>query len=86
VYAFLSSILLLCLLLIIISVREEIARECLERGQKALQALAEKLFMLPSTPEKIGRLVKLPPPTIQLPREKPVSILYFFEEVSFPSL
>ena len=54
------------------SSREDISRKCLERGTKALQALAERLFKLPSTPEKIGRLVKLPSPLIQLPREKPL--------------
>eukprot|EP00250_Pteridium_aquilinum_P033836 c6447_g1_i1 orf=133-1173(+) len=54
------------------SSKEEIKRECLARGEQALQALAEKLFNLPSTADKTGRLVQLPPPTIQLPREKPL--------------
>ena len=54
------------------SPRDAISRECLESGAKALQALAERLFKLPSTPEKIGRLVKLPSPLMHLPREKPV--------------
>lgn len=55
-----------------ISSRDEITHECLTRGEQALQALAETLFNLPSTVEKIGRLVHLPPPTFQLPREKPL--------------
>eukprot|EP00249_Psilotum_nudum_P011560 c23241_g1_i1 orf=377-1459(-) len=54
------------------SSREECARECLEKGTELIQALAERLFSLPSTPHKVGRLVDLPRPTIQLPREKPL--------------
>ncbi|KAI5058043.1 hypothetical protein GOP47_0026213 [Adiantum capillus-veneris] len=52
--------------------KEEITRECLERGEQALQALAEKLFSLPSTADKTGRIVQLPSSTIRLPREKPL--------------
>lgn len=55
-----------------LSSKEEITQECIARGEQALQVLAEKLFNLPSTAEKTGRLVQLPPPTIRLPREKPL--------------
>ncbi|MCO5613345.1 hypothetical protein L7F22_067621 [Adiantum nelumboides] len=52
--------------------KEEITLECLAKGEQALQALAEKLFSLPSISDKTGRIVRLPLPTIQLPREKPL--------------
>ena len=52
--------------------REDADEVVMELGRMAIQALAVKLFTLPSTPEKIGRLVELPPPTTALPREKPV--------------
>lgn len=37
-----------------------------------VQAIADALFNLPSTEDRDGPLVKLPPPTTRLPREKPV--------------
>ncbi|KAH7422610.1 hypothetical protein KP509_12G016900 [Ceratopteris richardii] len=52
--------------------KEEVTRECLARGEQALQVLAEKLFSIPSTPDKAGPIVQLPAPTLQLPREKPL--------------
>eukprot|EP01018_Ginkgo_biloba_P005938 Gb_41748 [translate_table: standard] len=52
------------------SSREELVKECLEKGTKLVQVLAEKLFNLPSTLDREGPLVQLPPPTTQIPREK----------------
>ncbi|XP_002965895.2 ribosome biogenesis regulatory protein homolog [Selaginella moellendorffii] len=46
--------------------------QCLRKGARAIQALAEKLFNMPSEADKYGRLVILPPPTTKLPREKPL--------------
>ena len=54
--------------------REELAKECLQEGIKLVQAVADRLFNLPSTEDVDGPLVKLPPPTTKLPREKHVSI------------
>jgi hypothetical protein len=64
-------------------------KECLEKGTELVQAIANKLFNLPSTEDVDGPLVKLPPPTTRLPREKPVSssflviYLYLF---NFPNI
>jgi hypothetical protein len=55
--------------------REEKDLEYLEKGRELVQILVEKLFNLPSTVDKVGRLVNLPKPTLQLPREKPVCII-----------
>lgn len=46
--------------------------ECLEKARELIQALSDKLYELPATVDKVGRLVTLPPPTTRLPREKPV--------------
>lgn len=54
------------------SSRDDISQSCLQRGAQLLQGLAAKLFNLPSTVDKVGRLVRLPPPTTPLPREKPL--------------
>lgn len=53
-------------------VREEKDAECLEQGRELVQVLVDRLFNMPSTVDKVGRLVKLPKPSLQLPREKPV--------------
>ena len=53
-------------------------KECLEKGTELVQAIANKLFDLPSTEDVDGPLVKLPPPTTRLPREKPVSSSLLF--------
>jgi regulator of ribosome biosynthesis len=45
-------------------------KECLNHGTKLVQAIADKLFNLPSTEDVDGPIVKLPPPTTRLPREK----------------
>ncbi|KAG4190506.1 hypothetical protein ERO13_A07G035500v2 [Gossypium hirsutum] len=50
--------------------RDELVKECLQEGTKLVQAVADSLFNLPSTEDVDGPLVKLPPPTTKLPREK----------------
>ncbi|XP_019172894.1 PREDICTED: ribosome biogenesis regulatory protein homolog isoform X2 [Ipomoea nil] len=52
--------------------REELAWECLQDGTKLVQAVADALFNLPSTEGLDGPIVKLPPPSTRLPREKPL--------------
>ncbi|CAN1274722.1 Ribosome biogenesis regulatory protein homolog [Linum perenne] len=52
------------------SSREELVKECLKKGAELVQAIADGVFNLPSTEEVQGPLVKLPPPTTKLPREK----------------
>ncbi|KAG6706704.1 hypothetical protein I3843_07G227200 [Carya illinoinensis] len=54
------------------SSREELVKECLQKGTELVQAIANTLFNLPSTEDVDGPLVKLPPPTTRLPREKPL--------------
>ncbi|KAH8933507.1 hypothetical protein BDL97_18G033700 [Sphagnum fallax] len=51
---------------------EERDAEYLEQGRVLVQALADALFNMPSTLDKVGRLVNLPRPRMQLPREKPL--------------
>lgn len=46
-------------------------QQLLQIARDAVQALAARLFALPATPHKMGRLVDLPPPATSLPREKP---------------
>lgn len=48
--------------------------ECEELGRELVQVLVDQLFNMPLTLDKTGRLVKLPKPTLQLPREKPVRL------------
>ena len=48
------------------------AGACHSLATRLMQALAAQLFALPSDPAAMGRLAQLPPPTTQLPREKPV--------------
>ncbi|XP_052187487.1 ribosome biogenesis regulatory protein homolog [Diospyros lotus] len=54
------------------SSREELVTECLQKGAKLVQALADALFNLPSTEDPDGPTVTLPPPTTKLPRAKPL--------------
>ncbi|XP_059637983.1 ribosome biogenesis regulatory protein homolog [Cornus florida] len=54
------------------SSREELVRECLQEGTKLVQAIADAVFNLPSTEDPGGPIVKLPPSTTRLPREKPL--------------
>lgn len=46
--------------------------EYVEQGRNLVQVLVDRLFNMPSTVDKTGRLVTLPKPSFQLPREKPV--------------
>ncbi|KAK7292064.1 hypothetical protein RIF29_07727 [Crotalaria pallida] len=50
--------------------RAELVKECLNKGTELVQAIADSLFSLPSTEDIDGPLVKLPPPTTKLPRQK----------------
>lgn len=54
------------------SSREELVKESIQQGTKLVQAIADSLFSLPSTEDRDGPIVKLPPPTTRLPREKPL--------------
>lgn len=66
----------LCLVLVIyffnLITREDLVSECLQKGTELVQSIANDLFNLPSTEDRDGPLVRLPPPTTRLPREKPV--------------
>lgn len=46
--------------------------EYVEQGRNLVQVLVDRLFNMPSTVDKTGRLVTLPKPSFQLPREKPL--------------
>lgn len=59
--------------------REELVEECVRKGTELVQAIAVSLFNLPSTEDVDGPLVKLPPPTTKLPREKHVSCSFYSE-------
>lgn len=50
-------------------------KECLEKGTELAQAIADSLFNLPATEDVDGPIVKLPPPTTRLPRQKHVNAL-----------
>ncbi|KAL2927438.1 Ribosome biogenesis regulatory protein-like protein [Bienertia sinuspersici] len=52
------------------SSREELVKECLEKGTELVQALADSLFNLPATEDVDGPIVTLPPPTTRLPRQQ----------------
>ncbi|XP_065047585.1 ribosome biogenesis regulatory protein homolog [Musa acuminata AAA Group] len=52
------------------SSRQELTRACLEKGTELVQAIANAVFALPSTDDPDGPIVRLPPPTTALPREK----------------
>ncbi|GBG74357.1 hypothetical protein CBR_g18768 [Chara braunii] len=51
---------------------EDADATCLELGRAAIQALAAKLFEVPSAPAAVGRSATLPAPLTRLPREKPL--------------
>lgn len=57
-------------------------RQCLEKGTELVQAMANSLFSLSSTEDRDGPIVKLPPPSTKLPREKhvifPLLLFVFF--------
>ncbi|CAN0900236.1 Ribosome biogenesis regulatory protein homolog [Linum grandiflorum] len=52
------------------SSREELVKQSLKKGAELVQTIADSLFNLPSTEDIQGPLVRLPPPTTRLPREK----------------
>ncbi|KAF6982268.1 hypothetical protein CFC21_000683 [Triticum aestivum] len=52
------------------SSRAELREECLRKATELAQAVANALFSLPATEGRDGPLVRLPPPTNRLPREK----------------
>ncbi|PIA60326.1 hypothetical protein AQUCO_00300076v1 [Aquilegia coerulea] len=52
------------------STREELVKECIEKGSEVVQAIANSLFSLPSIDDPDGPLVHLPQPITRLPREK----------------
>ncbi|KAM0854009.1 hypothetical protein ACQ4PT_050708 [Festuca glaucescens] len=56
------------------SSRVELREECLRKATALAQAVADALFALPATEGRDGPVVRLPPPTNRLPREKHVSI------------
>lgn len=58
--------------------REELLKECIQKGTELVQAIADSLFSLPSIADPDGPLVKLPQPTTKLPREKHVSVFFVF--------
>ncbi|OAY71077.1 Ribosome biogenesis regulatory protein, partial [Ananas comosus] len=49
---------------------EELIMVCLQKGTELVQEIANALFSLPSTEDPDGPIIKLPPPTTKLPREK----------------
>lgn len=61
--------------------REELVRESIQQGTKLVQAIADSLFSLTSTEDRDGPIVKLPPPTTRLPREKPVCSSFLLSTV-----
>lgn len=56
--------------------------ESLQQGTKLVQAIADSLFSLTSTEDRDGPIIKLPPPTTRLPREKPVCSSFFLMHLS----
>ncbi|XP_021741711.1 ribosome biogenesis regulatory protein homolog [Chenopodium quinoa] len=52
------------------SSREELVKQCLEKGTELAQAIADALFTLPANEDVDGPIVTLPPPTTRLPRQK----------------
>ncbi|KAF8393233.1 hypothetical protein HHK36_021474 [Tetracentron sinense] len=57
--------------------REELVKQCLQKGSELVQEIADALFNLPSTEDPDGPLVRLPPLTTRLPREKHVRYSFF---------
>uniref|UniRef100_A0A162A3A9 Ribosome biogenesis regulatory protein n=1 Tax=Daucus carota subsp. sativus TaxID=79200 RepID=A0A162A3A9_DAUCS len=64
--------------------REELVRESIQQGTQLVQAIADSLFSLTSTEDRDGPIVKLPPPTTRLPREKPSFLARCEEEQCRP--
>ncbi|KAF7148639.1 hypothetical protein RHSIM_Rhsim03G0247600 [Rhododendron simsii] len=64
--------------IVCVSLREELVKQCLEKGTKLVQAVADALFNLPSIDDPDGPIVTLPQPTTRLPREKPAMCVEFF--------
>ncbi|KAL6992868.1 hypothetical protein U1Q18_010988 [Sarracenia purpurea var. burkii] len=54
------------------SSRDELVKECLQKGTELVQVVADTLFNLTSIEGSDGPIVALPPPTTRLPREKPL--------------
>lgn len=52
------------------SSRDELSRKCLEKGTELVQVVVNALFSLPSTEGLDGPIVRLPEPSMRLPREK----------------
>ncbi|KAK8919090.1 hypothetical protein KSP39_PZI022127 [Platanthera zijinensis] len=52
------------------SSRDELSRQCLEKGTELVQGVVNALFSLPSTEGLEGPMVRLPDPSTRLPREK----------------
>ncbi|XP_062203281.1 ribosome biogenesis regulatory protein homolog [Phragmites australis] len=52
------------------SSRKELREDCLRKGTELAQAVADALFALPPNEDRDGPIVRLPPPTTRLPREK----------------
>lgn len=50
--------------------REELSKQCLEKGTELVQGVVNALFSLPSTEDLDGPIVRLPEPSTRLPREK----------------
>ncbi|WVZ73857.1 hypothetical protein U9M48_022115 [Paspalum notatum var. saurae] len=50
--------------------RSDLREECLRKGTELAQAVADVLFALPPNEDREGPIVRLPPPTVRLPREK----------------
>ena len=53
--------------------REELVKECMQKGTEFDQVIADSLFLLPSTEDVDGPILKLPLPVTRLPREKHAS-------------
>lgn len=56
--------------------REELTRQCLEKGTEVVQGVINALFSLPSAEDLDGPIVRLPEPSTKLPREKHVRELF----------
>ncbi|XP_057544532.1 ribosome biogenesis regulatory protein homolog [Amaranthus tricolor] len=52
------------------SSREELVKQCLEKGTELAQTIADALFNLPATEDVDGPMVTLPAPSTRLPRQK----------------
>ncbi|KAK1315937.1 hypothetical protein QJS10_CPA05g01742 [Acorus calamus] len=52
--------------------RDELVKECLNKGTELVQEIVNALFTLPTTEDIDGLIIKLPQPTTKLPREKPL--------------